>query len=133
MCEHCADSRIWCTAIAIEADEECEWVEDEPQDPDFCDGRATCYVYKRSVAKHLCDLHLAQEKPQAESGLANLMRPFGVQQSVEFLHIEKEGAVCEHIGGSSSPCGLQATDAEVVVEQFVFCDEHAEEMDPVSD
>jgi hypothetical protein len=124
MCEHCSEAKFQIEGLAADrvGEELCE----------VCgEFTATEVWYERRVESHLCAKAMNRENALLDAGLGDFLRATGLQTEVDYVPIDGEQP-CDFpegnplIGQEPMPCSRAAKFAKMVVEEYHYCDDHAD-------
>ena len=125
MCEHCKKDSV--SGRYAEPDEQIQCETSEEYGP-RCPEKGLYVVFDKHVEHHLCDDHLTDERNEYFQGKGEFLA--GLEEDVQFEKIEGTAPECDFLitGPSLRRCGERATHAKIVVDPYILCPSHAEDM-----
>ncbi len=127
MCERCK-TEFKISGRYAEPDEQTQCKSSEENEP-RCPENGLYVVSDQHVEDHLCDDHLTDERNAYFRGKGELLALAGLEEGVQFEKIE-ESSKCDYYiqGPPLRSCGERATHAKIVIDVYVLCPFHAEDM-----
>ena len=138
MCEHCHAGKVWVENMREGETDICEWSVPENEDPEMCPNPATHILWDRHVENHLCPGCVDLENQSLDQGLGGLYRQLDLQDSVDYLPINRDVGQTELscdqfirellLEEKIQECGKPASHAKMVIEHYSYCLTHIREL-----
>ena len=128
MCEYCKKTEVTIETLDTGDQYPCEWITEEAG-PGVCAELALYSVSEWYVEDHLCDAHKLATEKEMEEGLGDFLDSVEFRSQFEMKPIaEKE--TCDYMDPTATDwkvCGRKATHAKYILDNSLFCAEHAAE------